>query len=437
MLKYGRHINLCGSLKHTDEENGGETQKETQKENKSENKGEEETGSNESIIKEGEKVMTEQIDIGNIYYNNIYNFFKINQKNFNKIGIKNTPSTIQIFIDNPLNLGNKDISKLINIDNIKKIRSFVRKNNINLFVHSSYLTRLTYENSNKSISSLLGELKSAYLLMSKGVVVHCGSKRTKGGVIIKKKEALDNLIKNASEVINKFCTMLISNLLKNKSGNSLIINKDQIINNTKNINKINDIFESKINNIKLPKLLFEISAGSGLEIGKKIKDLIYIIDGIKKNICNYSNRKRKLCENMFGICLDTCHMFQYGYNLSTKKGVDSVFSEFGEYTKYINLIHLNDTAYPIGQHKDVHQSIGCGYITKKNKGSFDGFRELLSEAINNNISIILETQSRNCDNNLLIAENLARNSKFDSELLVVYLLTTKNNKLLYKNIDYC
>jgi endonuclease IV len=403
MLKYGRHINLCNSFR-------------TQEEIKTE----------------------EEVDIGNIYYENIYNFIETNKENFNKIDINNFPTTIQIFINNPLDLKNKDISKIINNEGIKKIRSYIKKNNIDLFIHSSYLTKLSSENPNKSMNSLLSEMKSTFLLGGKGIILHCGSKRSKEGIIIKKKQALDNLIKNSSEVINKFCTMLISNLLK-KYDKSYDNNENN--DNNDNDNNDNDIFSLTIDMIKTPILLFEMSSGSGKEIGGKIKDMIYIIDGIKKNIDNFSKKKCKLCSNMIGICLDTCHMFQNGYNLSTKEGVESIFSQFGEYVKYIKLIHLNDAAYPIGEHNDVHQSIGCGYITKKKGGSFEGFKELLSIAIKNNISIILETQSRNCDK--IMAKKLNsnpdsnQNHKLDSELLVVYLLTTKNNKLLYKNIDYC
>ena len=63
-----------------------------------------------------------------------------------------------------------------------------------------------------------------------------------------------------------------------------------------------------------------------------------------------------------GVCLDTCHVFDAGYDIVNN--LDGVLEEFDRVIglERLKAIHLNDSMNPIGNHKDRHQKIGEGYI---------------------------------------------------------------------------
>ena len=89
-------------------------------------------------------------------------------------------------------------------------------------------------------------------------------------------------------------------------------------------------------------------AGKGTEIGRNFEELKMIMDKV--------NLKEKL-----GVCLDTCHVNDAGYNLND---LDGVLDEFDKVIglQYLKAIHLNDSMNEIGAHKDRHQKIGEGTI---------------------------------------------------------------------------
>lgn len=108
-----------------------------------------------------------------------------------------------------------------------------------------------------------------------------------------------------------------------------------------------------LNEILTPKLsttvLLETMSGKGSEVGRSFQELKYIIDGTKLN-------------EKLGVCLDTCHIWDAGYNLDTD--LDGVLEEFDRVIGLDRLkaIHLNDSKNPKGSAKDRHECIGQGYI---------------------------------------------------------------------------
>ena len=56
-----------------------------------------------------------------------------------------------------------------------------------------------------------------------------------------------------------------------------------------------------------------------------------------------------------GVCLDTCHVFDAGYDIVNN--LDGVLEEFDRVIglERLKAIHLNDSMNPIGNHKDRHQ----------------------------------------------------------------------------------
>lgn len=96
-------------------------------------------------------------------------------------------------------------------------------------------------------------------------------------------------------------------------------------------------------------VLLETMAGKGSEIGRSFEEIKAIIDRI--------DLKEKL-----GVCLDTCHIWEGGYDIVTD--FDSVLDEFEEVIGLDKLkaIHLNDSKNDKAAHKDRHEKIGEGKI---------------------------------------------------------------------------
>ena len=96
-------------------------------------------------------------------------------------------------------------------------------------------------------------------------------------------------------------------------------------------------------------VLLETMAGKGSEIGRTFEELREIMD-------------RVTLKEKIGICLDTCHVWDGGYDIVND--LDGVLQKFDSVIGLSNLkaIHLNDSINPLGAHKDRHAKIGEGMI---------------------------------------------------------------------------
>lgn len=96
-------------------------------------------------------------------------------------------------------------------------------------------------------------------------------------------------------------------------------------------------------------VLLETMSGKGSEVGRNFEELRSILD------------KVELKEKM-GVCLDTCHVYDGGYDIVEK--LDEVLKEFDAVIGLDRLkaIHLNDSKNPFASHKDRHEKIGEGSI---------------------------------------------------------------------------
>ena len=114
------------------------------------------------------------------------------------------------------------------------------------------------------------------------------------------------------------------------------------------VKALNEVLTEEQNTI----VLLETMAGKGTEIGRSFEEIKEIMDKV--------NLKEKL-----GVCLDTCHINDAGYDVSN---IDKVLEEFDKIIglKYLKAIHLNDSMNERGSHKDRHQKIGEGTIGIKN-----------------------------------------------------------------------
>jgi deoxyribonuclease-4 len=134
---------------------------------------------------------------------------------------------------------------------------------------------------------------------------------------------------------------------------------------------INQAFERVENSVIL---LMENTAGQGTEIGNTFDQIKKIIDGVHE-------------KERMGVCLDTAHSFEAGYDLSNKDGIEKTLEAFNQTIglKRIHLLHLNDSKTPLGSRKDRHWHIGEGYI------GVEGFRYLINHPLLRHLPGIMET----------------------------------------------
>ena len=142
------------------------------------------------------------------------------------------------------------------------------------------------------------------------------------------------------------------------------------------IKKIADsinILLERANNFKLI-LLLETTAGQGSHLGYKFEHLSEIIKIV--------DEKGKI-----GVCLDTCHIFAAGYDISNEYGYKKTFENFNKIIGIDRLkaFHINDSKKGLGSRIDRHEHIGKGRI------GLTAFRLLLNDLRFNNIPMILET----------------------------------------------
>ena len=96
-------------------------------------------------------------------------------------------------------------------------------------------------------------------------------------------------------------------------------------------------------------------------------DMCWNLNDFVEFICNFSGTK---FYSQIGICLDTCHIFQAGYDLNSSKGIKEIHEILLPIKKKIKLIHLNDSIKPVGTQIDLHAQIGQGHICTKNLVKF-------------------------------------------------------------------
>lgn len=215
----------------------------------------------------------------------------------------------------------------IDLEKVKEADQLMKDNKIakeNVIVHAPYIINLATDDLVKrefSCNFLKEEIKRVETLGFSYLVLHPGSHVGAG---------TDKGIQNIADSLNK------------------IIDKD-----TKVV------------------ILLETMAGKGTEVGKSFEELESIISKIKQK------------ENI-GVCLDTCHINDAGYDLNYFDKVLDSFDKIIGLDK-LKCIHVNDSKNIMGSHKDRHENIGYGHI------GFDNLINIIYNKRLDNIPKILET----------------------------------------------
>lgn len=139
--------------------------------------------------------------------------------------------------------------------------------------------------------------------------------------------------------------------------------------------------------------VIENTAGQGSNVGFAFWQLRRIIDGVE-------DRSR------VGVCLDTCHSFAAGYDLSSELACERTFEEFDREVgfEYLRGVHLNDALRPLGSRIDRHTPLGEGQI------GWDCFRFIARDSRFDDLPLILETPDES-----RWAEEIAILNKFANE----------------------
>lgn len=145
-------------------------------------------------------------------------------------------------------------------------------------------------------------------------------------------------------------------------------------------------------------ILLETMAGKGTEVGSKLEEIKQIIDLVDD-------------KEHIGVCLDTCHLSDAGYDLSDfNKFLDLVDEVIG--LDKVGCVHVNDSKNENGAHKDRHENFGFGHI------GFDMLMNVIYNERLEDIPKILETPYVDREYPPYKYEiEMIKNKKFDNELI--------------------
>ncbi len=120
--------------------------------------------------------------------------------------------------------------------------------------------------------------------------------------------------------------------------------------------------------------VIENTAGQGSNLGYKFEHLRFIIDRVEN-------------QNRVGVCIDTCHAFAAGYDLSSETGFKEAFQSFDQIIgfRYLKGMHLNDAKKGLNSRVDRHDNLGKGLL------GANVFQYIMQDPRFDNMPLILET----------------------------------------------
>jgi deoxyribonuclease-4 len=235
---------------------------------------------------------------------------------------------MQIFSHNPRGWTVKEITR----EEAIRFRSLRQRLNISpVYIHTSYLINMASGDKvlrEKSLDMLITELERADAIGADYVILHTGSASGDDGNVARRR---------AIEAFNEIA----------EKGNW----------NTG--------------------LLIENTAGERGDISSSVADIAEIINGVEKQL-------------IAGICIDTCHAFATGYDISDSASIEKIAHDIQHSIGIdkVKLIHLNDSKGDRESRIDRHEHIGFGAIGEK------GLTEFVNSRPFKHIPLILETPKK-------------------------------------------
>ena len=124
-----------------------------------------------------------------------------------------------------------------------------------------------------------------------------------------------------------------------------------------------------------PMLLLENDVGAGAELGYRFENLAAVLNAVPEHA------------ERLGVCLDTAHLWGAGFDIGTPEGAARTLADMDRSVglRRVPVIHLNDTRFRLGSHRDVHARLGDGIIGQ------EGLRTLLRHPGLAHAAVLLET----------------------------------------------
>lgn len=239
-------------------------------------------------------------------------------------------TAIQIFISSPRQWRGRELTP----DDVERFEDAWEASTCErCFAHDIYLTRLGSRDRTilrKSRASLCREVRTCSRLGLGGVVVHPvgDTSRDEGAVLDRVAASLDAVLEETADEPGR--------------------------------------------------VLLETTAGQGGTVGYRFEQLARILD-------------RARPAERLAVCLDTCHVFAAGYEISTEEGYEATLEAFDALIglERLAVIHLNDSRRPCGSRVDRHAHIGEGEIGE------DAFRRIMRDPRLAGVAKVIETPKEN------------------------------------------
>ena len=246
-----------------------------------------------------------------------------------------------------------------------EIRQALKHANMKLLIHSPYILNFgkdPHDGDAYWVDALFKELRVAHLIGAEGCVIHVG-----------KHVKLD---RNTSEDYMYQSILQVIALMRKHNLSS--------------------------------KIFLETAAGQGTE-------LIPTFDEFARFLERFDDDDR----NYIRACIDTCHVFAAGVDLSTplsaRQFVSHVDKKLGWHN--VGVIHLNNSEQGMFSRKDRHANLQHGRIP------FDALKEIVDCVKHRKIPLILETPS--CDREVGLLDSMVHNTTYDESSYFLRVLNTQ------------
>lgn len=204
--------------------------------------------------------------------------------------------------------------------------AYCQENGMIALAHSPYITNLSTADAQLhgiTVTSLLQDLHNAETYGACGLVVHCGKHMEQG-----EDEGIRRMVETLNEILDEYAGPV--------------------------------------------PILLENTAGQGSELGTTLDVLL-------------RTRAGAVHPERIGFCFDTCHAFAAGLYTPTTWAPLAEEMRASGYREHLIAVHLNDSKFPAGTHKDRHENIGKGEIGE------ECLREILRCGLFDGLPVVLET----------------------------------------------
>lgn len=246
-------------------------------------------------------------------------------------------NAVQIFVGNPMGGKLSEKTEIAYTTTALSIRDFLETKEMKLFIHSPYVLNFAKDPFIEYpywVDAMLRELKIAEAMGAKGSVLHMG-------------KAVNHTSAEGAELMYQNVKHLLLCIRENKM---------------------------------TVKLFLETSAGQGSE-------LFPTKNGSLQDLADFFERFDTIDKVNLGLCVDTCHIFAAGYDISTPEQARAFYTEWENKIgiQHLGLIHFNNSVYGCGSRKDRHACIQHGAI------GIAGLLHFLQLGFERGIPAILET----------------------------------------------